>query len=188
MFNHIRADMEYTFERRKIDSLAEALKFFLWGGQGLQAIIIYRFGRWLRSIHKLAFGRVIAMFLYPVYWMLSVCIRAIYDINLEQSADIAPGFCITHFGGIEVRNCRIGTHCYIYQNVKLGTKETTGRGLVIHEDVHISPHAQICADVTVGDGATIGAGAVITQDIPPHCLVLGNPARVTRCNYDNRGL
>jgi serine acetyltransferase len=147
MFEHIRADMKYTFERRKIFSSTDALKFLVWGGQGLQAIIIYRFGRWLGSIRKHPFGGVIAILLYPAYWMLSACIRTIYDINLEQSADIASGFCITHFGGIEVRNCRIGSHCYIYQNVKLGTKEATGRGLVINDGVYISPHAQICADV-----------------------------------------
>lgn len=187
MFDYIRADIKYTFEQRKIFSLRSILRFLLWGGQGLQATIVYRFGRWLGKICKHRCGWVIAIPLYPIYGVLSACIRTVYDIHLEQSADIAPGFCIAHFGGIEVRNCRIGSHCYIYQNVKLGAKNTTGRSLVIDEGVHISPHAQICADVTVGEGVTIGAGAVVTQDIPSRCLVLGNPGRIAQCNYDRSG-
>lgn len=187
MFDYIRADIKYTFEQRKICSPASKLRFLLWGGQGLQATIVYRFGRWLERIRRHRFGWVIAFPLYPAYWVLSVCIYNLYDIHLEQSADIASGFCIAHFGGIEVRNCRIGSHCYIYQNVKLGAKNTTGKGLVIDEGVHISPHAEICADVTVGEGVTIGAGAVVKQDIPSRCLVLGNPARIAQCNYDNSG-
>ncbi len=38
--------------------------------------------------------------------------------------------------------------------------------------------AVIVAGVTIGEYALVGAGAVVTQDVPPHALVVGNPARV----------
>lgn len=31
--------------------------------------------------------------------------------------------------------------------------------------------------ITIGEFALVGAGAVVTRDVPPHALVLGNPAR-----------
>jgi len=102
----------------------------LWIHYGLQALVIYRFGRWLESMRKHHYGWIIADPLYPIYWVLSICVRKAYSINLEQSADISPGLYISHFGGIEVKNCRIGPHCAIYQQVKLGTAETTNKGLV----------------------------------------------------------
>ncbi len=182
MFENIRADtMRVLRKNRKINVL-----HLLCFSYGLHALVIYRFGRWLRNVRKHRLGWAIAIPLYPAYWMLSVCVRKAYGINLEQSADIAAGFYINHFGGIEVRNCRIGPRCNIQQQVKLGPAETTDRvGLVIGEGVYIGAHAQICADVNVGDGATIGAGALVTQYIPDHCLVLGNPGRISQWNYDN---
>ena len=181
MFENIRADTMRVLSRddncRVIDALID---------YGLHALVIYRFGRWLGDVRKQPFGWIIATLLYPAYWMLSMCIRKVYGINLEQSADIAAGFYINHFGGIEVRNCRIGPHCNIQQQVKLGSTETTDKGLVIGERVYIGAHTQIYVDVTVGDGATIGAGALVIQDIPPYCLVLGNPGRITQRDYDNR--
>jgi UDP-2-acetamido-3-amino-2,3-dideoxy-glucuronate N-acetyltransferase len=44
----------------------------------------------------------------------------------------------------------------------------------------IGAGAVILAGVTVGEGAMVGAGAVVTNDVPPHTVVVGNPARVTR--------
>jgi acetyltransferase-like isoleucine patch superfamily enzyme len=44
--------------------------------------------------------------------------------------------------------------------------------------------ATIGANATIGPGVTIGAfamvgmGAVVTHDVPPYCLVAGNPARI----------
>jgi serine O-acetyltransferase len=188
MFENIRADLTQTFNRRNIIHLNDALYFLLMESHGLQALVIYRFGRWIGSMRKYRFGWVITTPLYPVYRLLSMCIRKAYDIDLDQSADIAPGFCITHFGGIEVRNCRIGPRCNIHQQVKLGTAEAVNKGVVIGEDVYIGAHAQIYADVSIGDGATIGAGAVVIGDVPHHCLMLGSPARIARHGYDNSAL
>lgn len=158
----------------------------LWKNYGLQALVIYRYGRWLAGMRKHRLGRAAVTLLYPSYRLLSAYIRKAYGIDLDQSANIAPGFYINHFGGIEVKNCRIGPCCNIQQQVKLGAAGTAARGPIIGEGVYIGAHAQIYADVSIGDGATIGAGAVITQDIPERCLVLGNPGRIVRRSYDNR--
>lgn len=50
----------------------------------------------------------------------------------------------------------------------------------IGNDVWIGGKAIILPGVTIGDGCVIGAGSVVTKDVPPHTLVVGNPARVLR--------
>jgi UDP-2-acetamido-3-amino-2,3-dideoxy-glucuronate N-acetyltransferase len=42
----------------------------------------------------------------------------------------------------------------------------------------IGANATLLCGITVGTHAMIGAGAVVTRDVPPHALVVGNPARV----------
>jgi serine O-acetyltransferase len=187
MLEYIRADMMRVFPVGRSFCLTGVLLSLL-EEYGLQALIIYRLGRWLNSVRKHRYGWVITFPLYPTYWMLSVYVRKAYDINLEQSADIAPGFYIAHFGGIEVRNCHIRSYCSIHQQVKLGADKATAKELLIGSGVYIAAHAQICANISIGNGATIGAGVVVTQDIPDFCLVLGNPARIVQRDYDNSSL
>jgi acetyltransferase-like isoleucine patch superfamily enzyme len=40
----------------------------------------------------------------------------------------------------------------------------------------------IMKGVTIGEGAIIGANSVVVTDIPPHCIAMGNPARVIMKN------
>jgi acetyltransferase-like isoleucine patch superfamily enzyme len=44
----------------------------------------------------------------------------------------------------------------------------------------IGAKAIVLKGVTIGTGAIVGSGAVVTKDVPPHCVVAGNPARVIR--------
>jgi len=41
----------------------------------------------------------------------------------------------------------------------------------------LGANSVIRCGITIGEFALVGAGAVVTRDVPPHALVLGNPAR-----------
>ncbi|MGC9469392.1 MAG: acyltransferase [Anaerolineae bacterium] len=52
-----------------------------------------------------------------------------------------------------------------------------GRTLVRY-GAALGANATILPKVTIGEWAMVGAGAVVTKDVPPHGLVVGNPARL----------
>lgn len=56
----------------------------------------------------------------------------------------------------------------------------TAQGIVIEDGCWIGAGAIILDGVTIGRGTCVGAGSVVTCSTPPHSLVVGVPARVTR--------
>lgn len=54
--------------------------------------------------------------------------------------------------------------------------------IVIEDHVWIGTKATILKGVKIGEGAVVAAGAVVTKDVPSHCLVAGNPAKVIKAN------
>jgi acetyltransferase-like isoleucine patch superfamily enzyme len=50
----------------------------------------------------------------------------------------------------------------------------------IHEGAVIGFGAIVMPGVTIGERAAVGAGSVVTRDVPPRCIVFGNPARIIR--------
>lgn len=49
---------------------------------------------------------------------------------------------------------------------------------VVEDGVSVGANATIVCGVTLGRHCMVAAGAVVTKDIPPHALVVGQPARV----------
>lgn len=94
------------------------------------------------------------------------------------------------------RNCeivagqsvRIGRNCKIARDVIImdtDQHEVPGLGLIarpvsIDDDVWIGARAMVLKGVHIGHGAIIGAGAIVTRDVPPHGVVVGQPARLIR--------
>ena len=58
----------------------------------------------------------------------------------------------------------------------------TAKPVWIGDNVWIGYRAMILKGVTIGDGSIVAANAVVTKDVPPHCIVAGNPAKVIREN------
>ncbi|NWF96948.1 MAG: N-acetyltransferase [Candidatus Thorarchaeota archaeon] len=49
---------------------------------------------------------------------------------------------------------------------------------LVRRGASIGAHATIVCNTTLGEYCMIGAGAVVTKDVPPHALVVGNPAHI----------
>lgn len=44
----------------------------------------------------------------------------------------------------------------------------------------IGARSIVLPGVRIGDGSIVGSGSVVTKDVPPACIVAGNPARIIR--------
>lgn len=156
---------------------------------GLQAVLIYRFGQWIRrSLDHPAYAPI-QFFLLFIYKILALTVKKLYGIQLSDSAEIGPGLKIGHFSGICVQNCTIGENCSIQQHVKIGRETNQNeKWPKIGSYVWIGSHSKIVANVTIADHATIGAGSNVKTDVATKCLALGSPARIIKKDYDNSNI
>lgn len=152
--------------------------------EGLQAVLVYRFGRMLLSKQNLVFLWPLLGVGWCVYALSALVVRKGYGIKVSLSAEIGAGFWIGHFGGIEVVNCRLAEHCSVGQQTKVGRAEQID-GPQIGDRVWIGAHATIFGPIKVGDRATIAPGARVTKDVPGSSLIVGNPGRIVSRRYDN---
>ena len=154
---------------------------------GFQALLAYRLCCFALSCrHDVRKWPLLAV-CAPVGALGTLFARQCYGIRLSLSAQIGPGFSITHFGGVEVQNCRVGEGCCVAQQTRIGSPEDVP-GPQIGDGVWIGAHARILTPVTVGDGATIAPGARVTRNVPKRSLVVGDPARIVSRSYDNSAM
>lgn len=63
-------------------------------------------------------------------------------------------------------------------------KYAVAKPIVIHDNVWIGRNSIINKGVTIGENSIVVAGSVVTKDVPPNCIVGGNPAKVVKMNID----
>ena len=107
-------------------------------------------------------------------------------MDFPSTIQAGPGLLLIHGWGLVVnKDCKIGSNVTLFNGVVLGRKDTItvdGRTTVypvIGNDVWIGAHAVVLG-VSIGEGAIVGPGSVVTKDVPPGCVVVGNPAKIIR--------
>ena len=116
-------------------------------------------------------------------------------VEIQKGADIGA-------------NCKVSSHSFLCEGVRLGDGVFVGHGVMFTNDlfpravnadgsqqtdadwhvvtteigdrVSIGTSATILGGIKIGEGALIGAGSVVTKDIPPKAVVVGNPGRIIR--------
>ncbi|MCK4904539.1 MAG: N-acetyltransferase, partial [Candidatus Marinimicrobia bacterium] len=88
------------------------------------------------------------------------------------------------YEGVELEDYVFCGPSMVFTNIKRPRSEFPQQGskyyikTLVKKSASIGANATIVCGVTIGEYAIIGAGAVVTKDVPPHSLVIGNPARI----------
>ena len=110
----------------------------------------------------------------------SAFLRRVLGMDIDASVHIASRARLdkTHPAGIH-----IGAYTHIGSGVTVLAHDFVR---AIYADTRIGSHyfigihTIVMPGVTIGDHVIVGAGSVVTKDVPSHCIVAGNPARIIR--------
>lgn len=108
------------------------------------------------------------------------------NVFVAASARVGDGVKLENgvsiFDGVELAD---GVFCgpgAVFTNVRYPRATVSRRGEFARTRVGrgatIGANATILCGLSIGEYALVGAGAVVTRDVPPHAIVVGNPARI----------
>ena len=175
MLDNLKADIKrYVKDPRTKENI------YLIFEQGIWAVAVYRFGRWVRGVRV----PVISSLFKIVAFLLFKLTEIIAGISLPASADIGKGFYVGHFGGIILHSdVKMGENCSIGPGVLIGTRGLGNTGVpVIGNNVYIGSGAKILGGIKIGDNVKVGANAVVLSDIPDGATAAGIPAKIIKEN------
>lgn len=129
----------------------------------------------------------------------------IYGCTIGDETTVGP-FVEIQAGVIIGKRCKIQSHSFICEGVRLEDEVFVGHGVMFTNDLYprstnpdssfkdsddwilvetlvkkragLGSNATILAGVTIGENAMIGAGAVVTKDVPDYAIVVGVPAKI----------
>jgi sugar O-acyltransferase (sialic acid O-acetyltransferase NeuD family) len=105
---------------------------------------------------------------------------------LNSGANIGAAGQIGRFVFIN-RSASVGHHAEIADYVSIGPAAVIAGIVRLGSGAVIAAGAIVLPGIEIGENAVVAAGAVVTKPVPPHSLVMGNPARVVRSGIPGYG-
>jgi len=145
--------------------------------QGLHAVLLHRLAHRLYRWHVPVVPRLISQ----------IGRLATAGIEIHPGARIGKRFFIDHGTGVVIgETAEIGANVMLYHQVTLGATgwwkhREDGRAKrhpTIGDNVTIGVGASILGPISIGHDSKIGAMALVVESLPPHSVVVAQPARL----------
>jgi len=166
-------DIDVIFEKDPAArSIFEVLTY-----QGLHAIILHRIAHRLYERGVPFIPRMISQFGRIITG----------GIEIHPGARIGKRFFIDHGTGVVIgETAEIGNNVMLYHQVTLGATGwwkhrgdgRTKRHPTIGDNVTIGVGASVLGPITIGHDSKIGAMSLVLESLPPHSVVVAQPARL----------
>ena len=103
------------------------------------------------------------------------------QIQIPARTSIGEGFYIGHCGRIIIHpDARLGKNINIATGVTIGQENRGERKgtPVIEDNCWIGTNAVVVGNIKIGEDVLIAPLAYVNFNVPPHSIVIGNPARI----------
>ncbi|MCK5580790.1 MAG: serine acetyltransferase [Candidatus Omnitrophica bacterium] len=173
MLTNLKADIA-----RYIKNPKDKANIYVFFEQGLWAIMVYRFGRWVRTVRL----PIVSLLLKLIAFLLFKFIEIITGVSIPASARIGKGFYVGHFGPVILHSdVVIGENFSIGPGVVVGTRGLQNKGVPhIGHNVYIGVGAKVLGDIKIGNNVKVGANSVVLDNVADGVTVVGIPARMIK--------
>jgi serine O-acetyltransferase len=142
---------------------------------GTIAVVVYRYGHWVRSLGIPLFREVLLL----LYFASKMFVVLGFGIYIPSRFRCGRGFAIHNFSGIFIPVTVAGDNLIVFQNVTVGhLRGQGGRPPRIGNNVFLGAGAKVMGDITIGNNVVVGSNSLVMTDVPDNCTVIGVPARI----------